>query len=292
MGPARRRRRSMPTPSRTSPPTSPSRRRSSSSSATRCSANSGCPPLLHAGIGRTGTLLQRALLPELPSQGWTRQAARRRRDAVDVPAPRRSAKHRAGTAGRCRVPASQRSRPRLRRAAAGVRRARPGGGRQHAGLLRRGAVPLRRRRNRLPAPPRIFCRRPCLWATRRRHDTVSAHRQSDDRDGADRSHSGGDILAHADPDDADGDGISGRPAIVRDHRNDEIVLGRFGWKAQNGSIRDQAASAFAGDIGISTPDVPRSHGDCTERQPACIAMPDGVQPRLGDTEAPILSWIW
>ena len=96
----------------------------------------------------------------------------------------------------------------------------------------------------------------------------------------------GDILANADPDDADGDGISGRPAIVRDHRSEEIVLGRFGWKAQNGSIRDQAASAFAGDIGISTPDVPRSHGDCTKAQPACIAMPDGVQPRLGDTEAP------
>src|SRR3546814_20793208 len=30
-----------------------------------------------------------------------------------------------------------------------------------------------------------------------------------------------DLLARADPDDADGDGISGKPAIVRDHRRSE-----------------------------------------------------------------------
>lgn len=96
----------------------------------------------------------------------------------------------------------------------------------------------------------------------------------------------GDILSRADPDDADGDGISGRPAIVRDHRTKQPILGRFGWKAQNGSIRDQVSSAFAGDIGISTPDLPRAEGDCTDRQADCLAMPTGVQPRLGDTEAP------
>ncbi|MDO9417660.1 di-heme oxidoreductase family protein [Pararhizobium sp.] len=95
-----------------------------------------------------------------------------------------------------------------------------------------------------------------------------------------------DILAHADPDDADGDGISGNAAIVRDPKTGSLVLGRFGWKAQNASIRAQSADAFAGDIGISTPDVPRSHGDCTEAEQACLDMPTGVQARLGDTEAP------
>ncbi|KKX31753.1 di-heme oxidoredictase family protein [Rhizobium sp. LC145] len=95
-----------------------------------------------------------------------------------------------------------------------------------------------------------------------------------------------DILAKADPDDIDHDGISGRPAFVRDHRTGGLKLGRFGFKAQNASIRDQTASAFAGDLGISTPDRPVSHGDCTEAQTACLAMPTGVQPRLGDTEAP------
>lgn len=95
-----------------------------------------------------------------------------------------------------------------------------------------------------------------------------------------------DILAKADPDDRDGDGISGRAARARDHRTGEMKLGRFGWKAQNASVRDQSSSAFAGDIGISTPDAPRHYGDCTEAQEKCRSMPNGVQARLGDTEAP------
>jgi CxxC motif-containing protein (DUF1111 family) len=95
-----------------------------------------------------------------------------------------------------------------------------------------------------------------------------------------------DILAHADPDDADGDGIFGTAALVRDHLTGKVAIGRFGWKAQNATVRDQSASAFAHDIGISTPDTPNPHGDCTARQPTCLAMATGVQPRLGDTEAP------
>ncbi len=94
-----------------------------------------------------------------------------------------------------------------------------------------------------------------------------------------------DILAHADPDDRDGDGIRGRAAVVRDHRTGKLALGRFGWKAQNASVRDQAADALDTDIGISNPDRPNAQGDCTAREPACLAMPDGVQKRLGNTEA-------
>jgi CxxC motif-containing protein (DUF1111 family) len=95
-----------------------------------------------------------------------------------------------------------------------------------------------------------------------------------------------DILANADPDDNNGDGIAGRPAWVKDHRTGEIKLGRFGWKAQNASVRDQSASAFSHDIGISTPDAPNAYGDCTEAQNDCLAMPTGVQPRLGPVETP------
>ena len=72
-----------------------------------------------------------------------------------------------------------------------------------------------------------------------------------------------DILALADPDDADGDGISGKPNWVRDPETGNIVLGRFGWKAGAPTIRSQSAGAFAGDIGISTPLVNVPHGDCT-----------------------------
>lgn len=95
-----------------------------------------------------------------------------------------------------------------------------------------------------------------------------------------------DILAKADPDDADGDGISGKASIVRDGGTGELTLGRFGWKASKPTIREQTADAFVGDLGISNPDVPKSWGDCTEAQAACLAMPVGVQKRLGDTEAP------
>lgn len=96
-----------------------------------------------------------------------------------------------------------------------------------------------------------------------------------------------DILAHADPDDRDGDGISGRAAVVRDPASGEPTLGRFGWKAQAPSIRQQSADALAGDIGVSSPEAPRHWGDCTEAQADCRAMPSGVQARLGDTEAPV-----
>jgi len=95
-----------------------------------------------------------------------------------------------------------------------------------------------------------------------------------------------DILAHADPDDRNSDGISGKPNIVRDGQTGELTVGRFGWKAQTASVRAQAAEAFAGDIGISTPEVPKHWGDCTAAQAECLAMPNGVQERLGPVEAP------
>ncbi|MBW9112380.1 thiol oxidoreductase [Rhizobium cauense] len=95
-----------------------------------------------------------------------------------------------------------------------------------------------------------------------------------------------DILAHADPDDANGDGIHGKAAIVRDHRTGNLALGRFGWKAQNATVRDQSADAFSNDIGISTPDRPDPHGDCTDAEAKCRDMPTGVQKRLGNEEAP------
>lgn len=95
-----------------------------------------------------------------------------------------------------------------------------------------------------------------------------------------------DIFAHVDPDDRDGDGISGRASIVHDPRTDAAVLGRFGWKASVPSIRQQSAEAFAIDMGLSTPEVPLHWGDCTDREPDCLTMPNGVQERLGAEEAP------
>lgn len=102
-----------------------------------------------------------------------------------------------------------------------------------------------------------------------------------------------DILSNADPEDQNGDGISGKPNWVRDPIGGDIALGRFGWKAGAPSIRVQTANAFAGDIGISTPLANRPHGDCTQAQAECLARPTGEQERLGVSEAadPILDLV-
>ncbi len=84
-----------------------------------------------------------------------------------------------------------------------------------------------------------------------------------------------DILAHADPKDADGDGISGRANVVRSVEFGIPMLGRFGLKAGAPTIREQSAAAFAGDIGISSPLFPDPWGECTEAEAACRAAPHG-----------------
>jgi len=94
-----------------------------------------------------------------------------------------------------------------------------------------------------------------------------------------------DILALADPDDRDGDGISGRPNRVWSAKQQRVMLGRFGWKAGSPGIDEQSQEAFAGDIGISVPLHPAPGGDCTERQTACLQAPNGNSPQYDNLEA-------
>lgn len=91
-----------------------------------------------------------------------------------------------------------------------------------------------------------------------------------------------DILAHADPKDADGDGISGRPQIVWSLADQAPALGRFGWKAGNPTVEQQSAGAFSGDIGISNPMVTAPSGECTGAQTACLSAPNGAGDDRGD----------
>ncbi|MCW8831738.1 MAG: c-type cytochrome [Colwellia sp.] len=71
-----------------------------------------------------------------------------------------------------------------------------------------------------------------------------------------------DILALADEEDANGDGISGRPNWVFDPvkaKNNDLIpvsLGRFGWKASTPSVRVQSLGALRGDMGITNPLFP------------------------------------
>ncbi|QYK40354.1 MAG: c-type cytochrome [Paracoccaceae bacterium] len=93
-----------------------------------------------------------------------------------------------------------------------------------------------------------------------------------------------DILALADPDDSDGDGVSGRPNIVWSVEHALPMLGRFGLKAGSPTVREQSAAAFAGDIGISTPLFPDPWGDCTAAQAACRDAIHGADAAQGGFE--------
>ncbi|MBL4576173.1 MAG: hypothetical protein JKY51_08775, partial [Opitutaceae bacterium] len=94
------------------------------------------------------------------------------------------------------------------------------------------------------------------------------------------------ILANADPKDENKDGVSGRPNRVWSEEQGKVVLGRFGWKAGQPSLRQQNAHAFNGDIGISTPLTPSPNGDCTAHQKKCLAAPNGDSPEADNLEAP------
>ena len=88
------------------------------------------------------------------------------------------------------------------------------------------------------------------------------------------------LLSLADAEDADGDGISGRPNMVWDDRHARLVLGRFGWKANQPTVEQQAAGAFRGDIGITSSLVPAEN--CTAAQHACEEAPNGGTPEIPD----------
>jgi len=91
-----------------------------------------------------------------------------------------------------------------------------------------------------------------------------------------------DILARADEDDTDSNGISGRANIVWSVEYDQPMLGRFGLKAGLPTVKHQSAAAFAGDIGISNPLFATPWGECTPAQVNCRAAPHGGDDIRGD----------
>lgn len=89
-----------------------------------------------------------------------------------------------------------------------------------------------------------------------------------------------DLLANADPDDADADGISGRPNHVWDVASESVAIGRFGWKANQPGLEQQNAGAFIGDIGITSSLFPSQN--CTAAQSECLAAVSGGDPEVDD----------
>ena len=87
------------------------------------------------------------------------------------------------------------------------------------------------------------------------------------------------LLAFADINDGNDDGISGKPNYVYDIASNSQKMGRFGWKANQPSVRQQVAAAFSGDIGITSSLFP------LENCPPgidCNAIPNGGSPEITD----------
>lgn len=87
------------------------------------------------------------------------------------------------------------------------------------------------------------------------------------------------ILAQADPEDENGDGVSGRARIVEDPISGELRLGRFGWKAGQASVRFQIAAALNTDMGVMTSVFPTP--DCGSAQSSCG---DATGSEFSDTD--------
>jgi CxxC motif-containing protein (DUF1111 family) len=75
------------------------------------------------------------------------------------------------------------------------------------------------------------------------------------------------LLERHDPNDSNGDGISGRASLLTQSGAPNPYIGRFGWKADQYSLRRFIANALRNDIGVKTSVFPQL--DCTASQTAC-----------------------
>ena len=73
--------------------------------------------------------------------------------------------------------------------------------------------------------------------------------------------------------------IKGMPNRVWDAFAQKEVIGRFGWKANTGSVAHQSAGAFNGDMGITSRVFWQEA--CTPAQKDCLAAPHGGGKRTG-----------
>jgi CxxC motif-containing protein (DUF1111 family) len=89
-----------------------------------------------------------------------------------------------------------------------------------------------------------------------------------------------DILAIAERQKAQG--VNGRPNYVWDAIGKRVALGRFGWKSNQPSIRQQIAAAFHGDLGVTSPLFDKEN--CPPVQVDCAYQPPGNQPELVEAD--------
>ena len=86
------------------------------------------------------------------------------------------------------------------------------------------------------------------------------------------------ILAREDPDDRDGDGISGRVRRLVSGPEGAFEVGRFGWKADEATLMDQVARALVLDMGITSDTRPEV--DLTPAESLAAKRPEGGHPEI------------
>lgn len=89
------------------------------------------------------------------------------------------------------------------------------------------------------------------------------------------------ILSNADVNDANADGISGRPNYVWDEINQKKSIGKLGWKANQPSVEQQTAGAFNGDVGITSKLFP-NEGLTDFQKQKYGNLPNGGKPEIDE----------
>jgi len=89
------------------------------------------------------------------------------------------------------------------------------------------------------------------------------------------------LLSWSDSQDKNSDGISGRVNHVLDVKSGKTVVGRFGWKANQPHLVQQVASAFNGDIGITSSLFPEENSTDYQK-PKLLDLPSGGNPEISD----------
>lgn len=90
------------------------------------------------------------------------------------------------------------------------------------------------------------------------------------------------ILKFVDEFDTNNDGISGRANYAYDIESNSQKLGKYGWKANVATLKQQVASAFHGDMGLTSSLF--TENNCPEPQQDCFDAPNGGELEVSDTQ--------
>ncbi|SFC39430.1 CxxC motif-containing protein, DUF1111 family [Algibacter lectus] len=90
------------------------------------------------------------------------------------------------------------------------------------------------------------------------------------------------ITKFEDETDSDNDGISGRANYVYNYQINERDLGKYGWKANAPTLKQQVAAALHGDMGLTTSLF--SDSNCPSPQQDCADAINGGTPEVTDVQ--------